>query len=243
MSEYSEQDVLNDESRPQNTALLIFLFIAAIFLSLRLCYLFLADAQRFPINKVKITASYQHISHKELESVLSTFLKASFFSLSASKLQQSLNQIDWVDEVSLSRIWPDTLAIKISEKKPLALFGQAMMTSDGRLFNHGVREGDSNLPKLNGPKEQMTEVLQVYQKLSKILAEYGLHMAALELRDNQAWDLMLVNGIKIQLGKKEIERRLRRFCKAYPSIIAEKAEQIASVDLRYPHGMAVQWKQ
>lgn len=243
MSDYSDQALLTEESKPQHTALLIGLVIAAIFLSLRLCYLFLADAQRFPIQKVKITASYQHLSHKELESVLSGYLKASFFSLSASKLQQSLKQLDWVDDVSLSRVWPDTLTIKISEKKPIAIFDQAMVTADGRLFNQGVRESDFNLPKLNGPKEQLTEVLQVYQKLSKILAEHGLYMASLELRDNQAWDLTLVNGIKIQLGKKEIERRLRRLCKAYPSIIAEKAEQIASVDLRYSHGMAVQWKQ
>ena len=65
----------------------------------------------------------------------------------------------------------------------------------------------------------------------------------LNLRDNQSWVLIMGNDVKIYLGKKELEARLLRFCKAYPAVFAEKADQLASVDLRYPRGMAVQWKQ
>jgi len=243
VSEPTDKVVIEKDSRPKNTGLLILLLILAIFLSLRLCYLFLADAKHYPINTVKITASYQHISHKQLESVLSPFLQFSFFSLPASNLQESLNKMDWVDTATVERQWPDTLKIKLIEKKPVAIFGQALMTADGRLFNQNAAVNDINLPVLNGPEQQKKELLQVYQKLSKILAKYGLFMTNLALRKNQAWELTLVNGIKIQMGKKHIERRLTRFCKAYPLLVAEKAEQIAGVDLRYPHGMAVQWKQ
>ncbi len=56
--------------------------------------------------------------------------------------------------------------------------------------------------------------------------------------------MLLINkDTKIYLGKKEIAARLTRFCKAYPAVFAEKADQLASVDLRYSRGMAVQWKQ
>ena len=55
--------------------------------------------------------------------------------------------------------------------------------------------------------------------------------------------LILANDTKIYLGKKELEARLERFCKAYPAVFAEKADQLSCVDLRYPRGMAVQWKQ
>lgn len=117
------------------------------------------------------------------------------------------------------------------------------MTRDGKLFNQGSVPSDLDIPKLKGPQSQQLEVLQVYEKLSKILSSYGLNAAGLYLRDNQSWVLLLNHGVKIYLGKKELEERLLRFCKAYPAVFAEKADQLAGVDLRYPRGMAVQWKQ
>jgi cell division protein FtsQ len=117
------------------------------------------------------------------------------------------------------------------------------MTNDGRIFNQGAVPGNLGIPRFKGPASQQLEVLQVYQKLSKILSSYGLKASGLYLRDNHSWVLLLNDEVKIYLGKKDLEARLLRFCKAYPAVFAEKAEQLASVDLRYPRGMAVQWKQ
>ena len=135
------------------------------------------------------------------------------------------------------------MSFKLVEKKPIAVWGNSLMTADGQLFNEGSIPTDLNVPHLDGPIEQQNEVLQVYEKLSKILSSYSLNASGLQLRENQTWVLSLVNGTKIYLGKKELEARLLRFCKAYPAVFAEKADQLASVDLRYPRGMAVQWKQ
>lgn len=125
----------------------------------------------------------------------------------------------------------------------MAIWGDALMTRDGKLFNQGSVPSDLDIPKLKGPQSQQLEVLQVYEKLSKILSSYGLNASGLYLRDNQSWVLLLNHNVKIYLGKKELEERLLRFCKAYPAVFAEKADQLAGVDLRYPRGMAVQWKQ
>ena len=225
------------------TGLLLLLIVSALVLAGRLGYIYLSDNERFPINTIKVAASYQHVTHKELETVLAKYLNASFFSLSVTQLQNELNTINWIDTVYVERVWPDTLKIKLVEKNPVATWGNALMTGDGKLFNQGAIPADLNLPKLKGPLTQQLEVLQVYEKLSKILSGYGLTASGLNLRENQAWVLLLGNGVKIYLGKKELETRLERFCKAYPAVFAQKADQLASVDLRYPRGMAVQWKQ
>ena len=178
-----------------------------------------------------------------MENILSKYLMNSFFTFPVNALQEELKAIGWVDIASVERIWPDTLKIKLVEKQPAAIWNNALMTKDGRLFNEGVIPDDLNIPRLKGPIPQQVEVLQVYKKLSKILSLYGINAAGLHLRENQSWVLLLGNGIKIYLGKKELEARLLRFCKAYPAVFAEKIGQLASVDLRYPRGMAVQWKQ
>ncbi|MCE0724752.1 MULTISPECIES: cell division protein FtsQ/DivIB [Legionella] len=222
---------------------LLVLSLSAIFLTCRLGYYYVSDVERFPVTTIKIAANYEHVTHKELEGVLSKHLSNSFFTLSVRALESELNELNWVDTASVERVWPDTLKIRLVEKKPVAVWDNALMTEDGRLFNEGAVPEGLNLPQLKGPLSQQAEVLQVYEKLSKILSIYGLNAAGLHLRENQSWVLLLGNGIKIYLGKKELEDRLLRFCKAYPAVFAEKIEQLSSVDLRYPRGMAVQWKQ
>lgn len=222
---------------------LFLLVICALVLTGRLVYFYLSDPERFPITTIKVAASYHHVSHKELETILSQYVSASFFALPVLQLQNELNSMNWIESAYVERVWPDTLKIKLVERVPVASWGDALMTADGVLFNQGAPATDVNVPHLDGPSSQQLEVLQVYEKLSKILSSYSLNAARLQLRDNHSWILSLENGTKVYLGKNNLEARLLRFCKAYPAVFAEKSEQLASVDLRYPRGMAVQWKQ
>jgi cell division protein FtsQ len=219
------------------------LVLCAFLLTGRLGYYYLSSADYFPITTIKVAASYEHVTHKELESVLAKYIGESFFTLPVNELQNELNSMSWVDTATVERVWPNTLKIKLVEKKPVAIWGKALMTGDGRLFNEGAIPEGLQLPQLKGPLSQQEEVLQVYEKLSKILTAYGLKASGMHLRDNQSWVLLMNNGVKIYLGKNRLTTRLLRFCKAYPAVFAQKADQLSSVDLRYPRGMAVQWKQ
>lgn len=229
--------------RLRYASLLALLIVCALLLTARIIYLYLADSQRFPISTVKVVANYQHITRKQLESVLSHYLNSSFFSLPVRRLRTDLLALDWTDKVSIERIWPGTLKITLVEKLPVAIWNDSLMTATGNLFNSGKDQAEMNLPMLSGPPQQQMDVLQIYQKLSKLLATYGLQAASLKLRDNQAWELSLNNGVRLRLGKRDLENRVLRFCKAYPVVFAEKSEQLKSVDLRYAHGMAVKWKE
>jgi len=219
------------------------LIICALILAGRLAYWYVSDAEQFPINTIKVAATYEHITHQELEQILDNYLNKSFILLPVKSLETDLNALGWVDKASVKKIWPDTLKIQIIEKTPIAIWNNAYMSADGRLFNEEAVSATKSLPWLQGPASSQTEVLQVYQKLSKILSKYELNAVGLIQRENQSWILLLDNEVKIYLGKKNLEARLLRFCKAYPAVFAQKAEQLASVDLRYPRGMAVQWKQ
>ena len=232
-----------DADRLRYAGFLTALIVCALLLSARMVYLFLADSQRFPINTVKVVANYQHITRHQLESILSGYLQDSFVMLPVSRLEADLMALDWAGQVQTERVWPDTLKIKLAEKHPVAIWNESLMTADGQLFNRGKEQIDTALPRLSGPEQQQTDILQNYEKFSKILSINGLSAAGLQLRDNQAWELSLTNGVQLYLGKRDLEKRLSRFMRAYPVIFADKPEQVSSVDLRYARGMAVQWKQ
>lgn len=223
---------------------LTFLIACMLLLAGRLVYFILADATRFPINTVKIVANYQHVTRQELEKILSPYLRQGFFGFSAAELEHDLLTLNWSQSVSIDRIWPDEIKITLAEKNPIVQWNDALMMADGDIFRSEKQtEVDEVLPHLFGPESQRKEVLQIYEKLSKLLSLYGLSLSALQLRDNQAWELLLSNGILLRLGNRDLESRLKRFCRAYPAVFADKPEQLVSVDLRYARGMAVQWKQ
>ncbi|MDF1678158.1 MAG: cell division protein FtsQ/DivIB [Legionellaceae bacterium] len=222
-------------------ALLIFL---AVLLAARLVYVTLSSPARFPIHTVKIEATYEHITRDALEKIVSPYLRKSFFSLRTRALEESLLALDWAASVKVQRKWPDVLEVTLIEKAPVAVWNNAFVASDGSLFGQVDSSEDMFAgPHLYGPLEQQQEVLQTYVKLSKLLAKYGLSAASLRLRENQSWELFLTNGVKLRLGKRDLEQRLRRFCRAYPAVFGDKPELLSCVDLRYARGMAVQWKQ
>ncbi len=221
------------------------LLACALLLAAHLAYVYLADASRFPISTVKIMAPYIHLSHQEIERVVGKYSNASFFSVSVKDLSNELQSINWVEDSTVERVWPNTLKIKIEEKTPFAVYNSSLITKDGFIFADNKKNYAIDVPILQGPENQQKEVLQVFEKLSKILTNYGLNASKLELRKNGAWQLTLTNGVLLRLGKQDLDVRIAQFCKAYPAVFAgndDKATQLFSADLRYPHGMAVQWK-
>ena len=223
------------------------LVVSAVLLMARLTYLYVANPENFPISTFKIEANYQHITRKCLEEILEKYTHEGFFSISVKDLRAELSALYWADTVNVERIWPDTLKIKVVEKRPVAIWNHVLMTEDGLLFDLSTSEWQKeanaeHLPELNGPKDQQLDVLQMYRKLSKLSENYGLQASSLALRDNRAWELGLTNGVLLRLGKQDIESRLERFCLTYSAVFGDKLERLAVVDLRYIHGMAAQWK-
>jgi cell division protein FtsQ len=224
------------------------LVVCAVLLMARLAYLYLADPINYPISTFKVEASYQHITRNCLEKILEKYAHKGFFSISVRDLHSELSALEWADKIKVERIWPDTLKIKVVEKRPMAIWNRVLMTEDGLLFDLSPVEWQKeanveHLPELNGPKDQQLEVLQMFRKLSKLSESYGLHTNSLALRDNQAWELGLGNGVLLRLGKRDIESRLQRFCMAYSAIFGDKFDRLAVVDLRYTHGMAAKWRE
>ncbi|MCX7090363.1 MAG: cell division protein FtsQ/DivIB [Legionellales bacterium] len=234
--------------RMRDQFFLSMLVVCALLLMGRLAYLYLADPINYPISTFKVEANYQHITRNCLEKILEKYTHKGFFSISVRDLHAELSALEWADKIKVERIWPDTLKIKVVEKRPVAIWNRVLMTEDGLLFDLSPAEWQKeanveHLPELNGPKDQQVEVLQMFRKLSKLSESYGLHTNSLALRDNQAWELGLGNGVLLRLGKRDIESRLERFCLAYSAIFGDKFDRLAVVDLRYMHGMAAKWKE
>jgi len=232
-----------NQSQPRFVSRLAVLMSCLLLLSLHLLYLILTNPVYFPVNTIKISASYQHISRSELEDKLLPFLQHGFFGLSTAELRADLLALPWSERVIIAREWPDTLKITLQEKEPVALWNKQLLTAEGMAFHSPLAKDEwADLPQLRGPEEQRLLVLKTFNELRQLTQSYGLTVSEVNLQANQAWEVKLSNGSMLRLGKQDIFARMKRFCRAYPAVFSDKANQIATVDLRYAHGMAVVWK-
>jgi cell division protein FtsQ len=205
-------------------------------------WVYLSDPQAFPIAAVKIEAPYRQVPRVRLQNTIAPFMKASFFGFSGRDLRRAILALPWVADAQISRVWPNTVRVKVTERRAAFHWNDNGLISDKDVLYFPIQKYTKILPQLFGPEKLDKQVLQQYRKLSTILRQRGLTIDVCRLTKAGAWEVQLNNGMHLMLGAKDSLARVRRFVTTYHRIFGSNGTKVARVDLRYQHGMAVKWK-
>jgi cell division protein FtsQ len=85
-------------------------------------------------------------------------------------------------------------------------------------------------------------MIKQYRIVSELLVPTRLKLAELQRDSVGAWQVNTVDGIKLVLGREQIVEKIRRFVIVWRSGLELKMDNISLIDLRYPNGIAVSWK-
>lgn len=198
--------------------------------------------QLFPIKTIQLSGNFENIDQQQLESSLQQYLGEGFFSLDIHQLRQQLYQQSWADSVSVRRVWPDRLMIRVVEKRPLARWDEQHLLSDKAVVYKADVGEFHYLPKIHAHNHQPAWILQRYYQLKSRFDSVDEQIAALEVDSRGALDVELINGLQVKLGRSEIDRKIERLIAIYPLQILPRRAQIQRLDLRYSNGFAVAWK-
>jgi len=202
------------------------------------------EPQRFPLKDVAIEGELKSISEQDIKSVVLPFLSKGFFWVNVEAVQKDVRKLPWVEALEVRRVWPDKLSIQVREKVAQARWGEkGVLSTIGDVFYPEASTIPKALPYFEGPDTQAKEVLQQYFVLLELLGPLGLRVESLVLSKDGSWEAALDNGITVILGKTAFNERMHRFVLAYQSRLQTQSKQIAYVDLRYPNGLAVGWKE
>jgi cell division protein FtsQ len=203
----------------------------------------LLNPDYFPLNSIKVSGEFKHINAAAVSAQVKPYLQQGFFGVNTSALQDELQQLPWVDKVVVKRVWPQSVAISMSELRPVAHWnGNALLSGQGQVFTPPDANAQGNLPYFIGPLSQQVLMLQTYGQLNPLVKSLNLSIKQLYLTDRHAWQLQLDNGIIVNLGNQNMATRLSRFTTIYKQLFADKAAAIAYIDMRYSNGIAVKWK-
>lgn len=197
-----------------------------------------------PVERVVINGEFERVSADQLEAVLRKAMGDGFLAADLLAIQEEVAALPWVATARVSRQWPDTLDVTVTEEEPAARWGAAgLLNAQGRLFIRHTTHIPAELPRLSGPEGSEVEVATRYLAIHEKLVERGLGVAALELDGRGAWTMLLSNGIGVRLGSQDVDVRLERFFEALDTVVAPVAVDVQFVDMRYTNGFSVGWKQ
>ena len=195
----------------------------------------------WPIEVVRIDGETRFSDREALQKVVTTHVQAGFFGTDLPALRADLKAMPWVRDASLRRVWPDRLDVDIREHEPAAVWnGDALVSTRGAVFAPETFDFE-NLPRLRGPEGQAANMLARRHRFDLLLMPAGMRVAGLELDERRSWSAELDDGLRVRLGREEIDARLERLVAAWPAIMAGQSERIRRVDLRYPNGFAIAW--
>jgi len=206
----------------------------------------LQDPRVLPFKVVRIDGQLRHLDRLQIEKAVGGEIRGNFFTVDVERVHRAARELPWVDQVSVRRVWPQTLVVKITEQIPMARWGENQLVNPrGDIFSPTQQEIPKGLPYLHGPAGSSHELAAHYLDLKPRLALLGLELDRLNVDARHSWKLVFANGMRLHLGSKERQARLQRFISIFPRIqdTTDSENRLLDVDLRYTNGFTVRWKQ
>ncbi|WP_263142582.1 cell division protein FtsQ/DivIB [Pseudomonas sp. RIT-PI-AD] len=230
-----------------------FLLVGLGFGTYELAQLALPYADR-PIAKISVQGDLSYISQQAVQERIAPYAEGSFFSVDLTAMRHELEQMPWIASAEVRRVWPDQVAIHLEEQLPIARWGdEALLNNQGQAFAPREVAHYEHLPQLWGPQRAQEQVMQQYQVLSQMLRPLGFSISRLELRERGSWFLTAAQAgtggaaagqsLELLLGRDHLVEKMRRFITIYDKALKEQIDKVARVDLRYPNGLAVGWRE
>ena len=159
----------------------------------------------------------------------------SIFSVRPEEARARLLMLPWVADAEVRRHFPDTVSVRLVEKRPFALWRNGKEVSvverSGAVITTADTDRFAHLPVVIGPGAPETAAPIIDALAGQKAIEARLQ--AVQRIAERRWDLLLSGGVTVRLPEEGWERQLSEL----ERLIVEKGvleRDIEVIDLRYP---------
>lgn len=207
--------------------------------------LFSPDA--FPVTQVQIEGKFNQIDPATVKTAILPAIRGNIFAIDLDKIQISAEKLSWISAASVRRAWPDGVRVAITEHQPVARWNHSRwLDNRGRILELPSFKNNS-LVSLIGPDNVAPLQLKTLFKFQPQLEKSGFTLLELKINSRRALTLTvehsgLTDQLTLKLGSEKYNDRLQRFLNTYQTFDTERFAQLKTIDLRYPNGFAVSWR-
>jgi len=166
----------------------------------------------------------------------------SVFAAPLPERRRELLAIDWVEDASVSRVWPDRLLVRIWERKPIAFVsfrsGVLLIDRSGVLLDPPA-QAQFAFPVLSGIREmdsleQRRQVVRTFLRVQDDLGYLAKEISEVDAGDPDNVRLVAQVGnraLSLLMGDADFARRYQNFPNHYPEI-QKRSPGVKVFDLR-----------
>lgn len=201
---------------------------------------FLMLPSTLPIRQVKVVGDYRFVDASQLQLALMPYVSQGFFGLKVRAAERAILALPGIEEVSVRRIFPGTLSIRVLEKTPEAFLPDGeIYATDGTAFLPLRAFPSKDLPVFAGSLQDLPSIASFYQEAKPLLEQDGLHLNYVACDGLGSWTLGTREGMTVMLGRTDLLARLHRLTDNYGILEKINQNQIPTrVDLRYNLGFS-----
>jgi cell division protein FtsQ len=176
----------------------------------------------------------RYTPRQRVESAFATDFDRSVLSTPLAERRRRLLAIDWIEDASVARLWPDRLVVRIRERKPVAfvnLRGNVMLIDAQGVLLELPGRTQFYFPVLGGVNEETSESdrkdrVQVLMRVQKELGAQAKDVSEVDASDPSNVRLVAQvsgRGVELIVGDTDFGKRYRTF-----------QSHFAEIDRRFP---------
>jgi len=197
--------------------------------------------EQWPIRWLDVAGELTRTSASQVRGAVADEAGRGFFAVELEAVRQRVEALPWVARAEVSREWPDSLLIDITEHRPVARWNDGRLFSDrGEVFSVSGSENMQGLARLRGPDSRGEDVLARWLEMRRRLGAVGRDVTELAVDERGAWTVVLDSDLELVLGREQVDERLDRYI-SVQAALSDLERPLRLVDMRYTNGLAVRW--
>ena len=180
-----------------------------------------------------LISGQKEVSESEILSVLGLNSDSSLLTFNAYVARKNLENLPWIAQASVQKLYPNKLQVMVQEQEPFALWqrGQyvSLISYDGSVLTDHIDPEFANLPLVVGHGAQR-KAAQVFELLARYPSIARKTRAVVYVSERR-WDLYFKNGVQAKLPEVDVEDALEKLL-AFDEDGSLSRKDITVVDMR-----------
>ena len=189
----------------------------------------------FKIKNILISGTH-NLSQDYLRNIINTQNHINILNVNLHTIYNKIIQNSWVEETYVERILPDTIKIKVLEKKPIAIWqnhkGNKLITINGDVISHAnVNKFKNSFPIIKGEKSK--ENISTILKILETNKNFAKNIWSLTFINQRRWDLHFNQGLIVRLPSQDVIKAWQKIIKLQTNYNILNL-RLTEIDLRNP---------
>lgn len=191
----------------------------------------------FALTRIEVSGN-RRARTEELLAAVAPWREANLISLDLSGVARAVGRHPWVERVTLSKRFPDGLAIRVSERRAVALYrdgsGLWWLSSDGRpITPYDSRADHDEYVLVSGDRRLLPEAVALLADLRSTPSEYFSALSEISALPDGGFGIMdSVFRRPIRVLRRDAPAKVRALLEAR-SLIESRGWEARAIDLRF----------